>query len=118
MFVAAVHVFVKPEAVDAFMELIQADQEGSLAEPGCVRFDMGTYLEEVAAADRKIGALGELLADAALIVANRTLGLRSDDSVAAPGIEAPRGQGPRHDRAREGRHFHRQGEASEHGHHL
>ena len=40
MFVAAVHVFVKPEAMDDFMELIRLDQEGTLAEPGCVRFDV------------------------------------------------------------------------------
>ena len=40
MFVAAVHVFVKPESLDDFMELIRMDQEGSLAEPGCVRFDV------------------------------------------------------------------------------
>ena len=40
MFVAAVHVFVKPGAMDEFMELIKADQDGSLAEPGCVRFDV------------------------------------------------------------------------------
>jgi autoinducer 2-degrading protein len=40
MFVAAVHIFVKPEALDDFMELILMDQEGTLAEPGCVRFDV------------------------------------------------------------------------------
>jgi autoinducer 2-degrading protein len=40
MFVAAVHVFVKPEAMDKFMELIRMDQEGSLTEPGCLRFDV------------------------------------------------------------------------------
>ena len=46
MFVAAVHVFVKPEAIDAFMELIRADQEGTLAEPGCVRFDVVRSVED------------------------------------------------------------------------
>ena len=66
MFVAAVHVFVKPESMDDFMELIQADQEGTLAEPGCVRFDVvrsvddpnefliwEVYLDEEAAAFHK-----------------------------------------------------------------
>ncbi len=46
MFVAAVHIFVKPESTDAFMELILADQEGSLAEPGCVRFDIVRSTED------------------------------------------------------------------------
>ena len=46
MFVAAVPVFVKPEAIDAFMELIEADQEGTLAEPGCVRFDVVRSAED------------------------------------------------------------------------
>jgi autoinducer 2-degrading protein len=66
MFVAAVHVFVKPEAMDDFMELIRLDQEGTLAEPGCVRFDVvrsvddpnefliwEVYLDEEAAAFHK-----------------------------------------------------------------
>ena len=66
MFVAAVHIFVKPEAVDDFMELIELDQEGTLAEPGCVRFDVvrsvddpnefliwEVYLDEEAAAFHK-----------------------------------------------------------------
>jgi autoinducer 2-degrading protein len=46
MFVAAVHVFVKPDAIDAFMDLIRADQEGTLAEPGCVRFDVVRSVED------------------------------------------------------------------------
>jgi autoinducer 2-degrading protein len=49
MFVAAVHVFVKPEAIDDFMELILMDQEGSLAEPGCLRFDVVRSVEEPSA---------------------------------------------------------------------
>ena len=66
MFVAAVHVFVKREAIDDFMELILMDQEGSLAEPGCLRFDVvrsvgdpneflvwEIYLDEEAAAFHK-----------------------------------------------------------------
>jgi autoinducer 2-degrading protein len=46
MYVAAVHIFVKPESVDEFMELILADQEGTLAEPGCVRFDVVRSTED------------------------------------------------------------------------
>ena len=46
MFVAAVHIFVKPESMDDFRELIRADQEGSLAEPGCVRFDVVRSVED------------------------------------------------------------------------
>mgnify|MGYP001827168432 CR=1 FL=1 len=46
MFVAAVHVFVKPESIDDFMELILADQKGSLDEPGCVRFDVVRSIED------------------------------------------------------------------------
>ena len=46
MFVAAVHVFVRPEAMEDFLQLIQADQEGTLAEPGCVRFDVVRSLED------------------------------------------------------------------------
>ena len=46
MFVAAVHVFVTPGAMDEFMELIKADQDGSLAEPGCVRLDVVRSTED------------------------------------------------------------------------
>jgi len=46
VFVAAVHVFVRPEAMEDFLQLIQADQEGTLAEPGCVRFDVVRSLED------------------------------------------------------------------------
>jgi autoinducer 2-degrading protein len=47
MFVAAVHVFVKPEAIDEFKALIQANHEGSLAEPGCLRFDVVQSVDDV-----------------------------------------------------------------------
>jgi autoinducer 2-degrading protein len=46
MFVAAVHVFVKPESLDEFMELILMDQKGTLSEPGCVRFDVVRSTED------------------------------------------------------------------------
>jgi autoinducer 2-degrading protein len=40
MFIAAVHVYIKPEKVDDFKEMIRANHEGSIREPGCLRFDV------------------------------------------------------------------------------
>lgn len=40
MAVRLVHVHVKPEHVDAFVELIRINHLGSVAEPGNVRFDV------------------------------------------------------------------------------
>jgi autoinducer 2-degrading protein len=40
MFVAAVHVYIKPHKVDEFIAGIKANHEGSIAEPGCLRFDV------------------------------------------------------------------------------
>ena len=40
MFVTLVHVNVKPEHVDAFMEVTRANHESSVREPGNVRFDV------------------------------------------------------------------------------
>jgi autoinducer 2-degrading protein len=40
MHIAAVHVYVKPEAVEEFKRLIRANHEGSVQEPGCLRFDV------------------------------------------------------------------------------
>jgi autoinducer 2-degrading protein len=40
MFVVAVHVYVKPEAIDEFKQKIRANHEASLEEPGCLRFDV------------------------------------------------------------------------------
>lgn len=40
MFIAAVHVYVKPDKVDAFLEGIRANHEASIDEPGCLRFDV------------------------------------------------------------------------------
>ncbi len=40
MFIAAVHVYVKPDRVDAFKDGIRANHEASIAEPGCLRFDV------------------------------------------------------------------------------
>ncbi len=46
MFVAAVHVFVKPESIADFKELIKANHEDSIAEPGCLRFDVVQSVED------------------------------------------------------------------------
>jgi autoinducer 2-degrading protein len=40
MFVALVNVHVKPDRVDDFIAMIRANHEGSIAEPGCLRFDV------------------------------------------------------------------------------
>ena len=40
MAVRLVHVHVKPEHVDAFIEVIRANHLGSVAEPGNIRFDV------------------------------------------------------------------------------
>lgn len=46
MFIAAVHVYVKPDKVDEFKEQIRANHEGSIAEPGCLRFDVAQSKED------------------------------------------------------------------------
>ncbi len=40
MFIAAVHVYIKPDKVDAFRDGIRVNHEASIAEPGCLRFDV------------------------------------------------------------------------------
>jgi autoinducer 2-degrading protein len=40
MFVTLVHCHVKPEAVDAFIDACVSNHEGSVREPGNVRFDV------------------------------------------------------------------------------
>jgi autoinducer 2-degrading protein len=40
MFIAAVHVYIKPDKVEAFKEMIRANHEGSIREHGCLRFDV------------------------------------------------------------------------------
>jgi autoinducer 2-degrading protein len=40
MFIQLVRVHVKPDKVDTFRELIRANHEGSVREPGCLRFDV------------------------------------------------------------------------------
>ena len=46
MFIAAVHIYVKPERVDDFKEMIRDNYEGSIAEPGCIRFDVAQSKED------------------------------------------------------------------------
>ncbi len=46
MFVAAVHVFVKPGSIADFKQLIRANHEASIAEPGCLRFDVVQSVED------------------------------------------------------------------------
>jgi autoinducer 2-degrading protein len=66
MFIAAVHVYIKSEAVDEFKAGIEANHLGSIAEPGCLRFDVAqskgdptefllweVYVDEEAAAFHK-----------------------------------------------------------------
>lgn len=40
MHVTLVHVHVKPEHVEAFIDATRANHEGSIREPGCLRFDI------------------------------------------------------------------------------
>lgn len=46
MFIAAVHVYVKPDKVDEFKRQIRANHLGSIAEPGCLRFDVAQSRED------------------------------------------------------------------------
>jgi len=84
MFIALVRIHVKPDKVDAFRETIRANHEGSVAEPGCLRFDVAQsrddptrfvlwewYLDEAANAYHKTtphylafrDAMGEMMAE-------------------------------------------------------
>jgi (4S)-4-hydroxy-5-phosphonooxypentane-2,3-dione isomerase len=46
MFIAAVHVYIKPERVTDFKAMIHANHLGSMAEPGCLRFDVAQSRED------------------------------------------------------------------------
>jgi autoinducer 2-degrading protein len=46
MFVTLVHCHVKPEAVDAFIDACVSNHEGSVREPGNVRFDVLQLAED------------------------------------------------------------------------
>jgi autoinducer 2-degrading protein len=66
MYIAAVHVYIKPERVEDFKAMIRANHEGSIRESGCLRFDVAQskrdptefllwecYVDEAAAAYHK-----------------------------------------------------------------
>ena len=40
MYIALVRVHVKPDRVDEFTKVIEANHRGSITEPGCLRFDV------------------------------------------------------------------------------
>jgi autoinducer 2-degrading protein len=40
MFVVAVHVFIREEKTEDFKRMIKANVDGSIQEPGCLRFDV------------------------------------------------------------------------------
>ena len=46
MFIAAVHVCIEPDKVESFKEMIRANYEGSIKEPGCLRFDVAQSKED------------------------------------------------------------------------
>lgn len=46
MFIALVHVHVKPDRVDGFIDLIRANHNGSVQEPGCIRFDVARSVDD------------------------------------------------------------------------
>ncbi len=46
MFIALVHVHVKPDHVDQFLDLIRANHNGSVQEPGCIRFDVARSVDD------------------------------------------------------------------------
>jgi autoinducer 2-degrading protein len=66
MYVTLVHVHVLPEHLEEFIEAAQSNHEGSIREPGCLRFDVlqaaddptrfvlyEAYRDEAAAKDHK-----------------------------------------------------------------
>jgi autoinducer 2-degrading protein len=46
MFVTFVHVHVRPDAIDAFIDATRANHEASIREPGNVRFDVLRSVDE------------------------------------------------------------------------
>jgi autoinducer 2-degrading protein len=46
MYVTLVHVHVRPEHVDAFMDATRANHEASIREPGNIRFDVLRSVED------------------------------------------------------------------------
>jgi autoinducer 2-degrading protein len=46
MFIALVRIHVKPDKVETFKQMIRANHEGSVLEPGCLRFDVAQSKED------------------------------------------------------------------------
>lgn len=46
MYIALVHVHVKPDHLDRFIDLIRANHNGSVQEPGCIRFDVARSVDD------------------------------------------------------------------------
>jgi (4S)-4-hydroxy-5-phosphonooxypentane-2,3-dione isomerase len=46
MHVTLVHVHVKPEHVESFIDATRANHQGSIREPGCLRFDVIRSVED------------------------------------------------------------------------
>lgn len=46
MFIALVRIHVKPDKVETFKQMIRANHEGSVREPGCLRFDVAQSKED------------------------------------------------------------------------
>lgn len=46
MHITLVHVHVKPEHVDAFIDLVRTNHHGSIREPGCLRFDVARSVDD------------------------------------------------------------------------
>ena len=46
MYVALVRVHVKPDRVEEFIGMIEANHVGSIAEPGCLRFDVAQSIDD------------------------------------------------------------------------
>lgn len=107
MHVTLVHVSVKPEAVDAFLEATRANHEGSLAEPGNLRFDVlrsvddptrfilyEAYADEAAARAHKetahYAAWRRTVAD---MMAEARVGVRYDRLLPGPEALTPAGPG-------------------------
>ena len=56
MYIALVRVYVKPDRVEDFKALIRANHEGSISEPGCLRFDVAQSRDDPTAL-RALGVL-------------------------------------------------------------
>lgn len=46
MHITLVNVYIKPEHVDGFLDLVRANHNGSVQEPGCIRFDVAQSVDD------------------------------------------------------------------------